>query len=379
MSALFEAITLRGVTIPNRVWLGPMCQYSCFDRQGKPHDWHLVHLGARASGGFGLVMTEATAVLPNGRITPHCAGIWNDDQAAEWKRVAEFVSSQGAVPAIQLAHSGRKGSVRSPLQGPEVSLDQNDSGWRTWAPSPIAFGALAQPKGMTVEDIAVVTKAFGEAAIRADRAGFGVVEIHAAHGYLLHEFLSPISNQRTDAYGGNFEGRCRFLLEVVDQVTNVWPDHKPLFVRLSATDWIPNGWNVDDSAQLAHRLKEHGVDLIDVSSGGLDPKAEIPIHPGYQVPFSKQIKASAKLPVTAVGLITEPRQANNILESASADVIMIARAALRMPSWPLWAAHVLGRTRSEIRYPPPYTRGAWLPEDSSDFILTEPLGRHGHE
>jgi 2,4-dienoyl-CoA reductase-like NADH-dependent reductase (Old Yellow Enzyme family) len=339
MPSLLDPITLRDVTFRNRVWLSPMCQYSADD--GVPNDWHLVHLGSRAVGGFGLVMTEATAVVPEGRISPQDTGLWTDEQAAAWRRIVAFLHARGAAAGVQLAHAGRKASTYAPWHG-SGAVPAADGGWATVAPSAVALGDHPAPVAMSADQIAATIGAFTAAARRADRAGFDVIEIHGAHGYLLHQFLSPITNRRRDAYGGSFENRTRLLLEVVDGVRTVWPAGKPLVVRISATDWIDGGWTPAESTDLARILREHGVDLIDVSTGGLDPAQRIAVGPGYQVPFARDVRTKAEIPTGAVGLITEPGQAQQILDEGSADVVYLARAALREPGWPLRAAHELG-------------------------------------
>jgi 2,4-dienoyl-CoA reductase-like NADH-dependent reductase (Old Yellow Enzyme family) len=332
-------MTLRGTTFRNRIWTSPMCQYSSVD--GHPTDWHLVHLGGFARGGSGLVFTEATAVTAEGRISPVDAGIWTDAQASDYERITAFIRGQGAVPGIQLAHAGRKASTNPPwIGGGSVAID--DGGWQTVAPSPIAFGRYAQPKELAPEEIRKLIDDWAGAARRALDAGFEVAEIHAAHGYLLHEFLSPLSNRRADGYGGDLAGRARLLFEIVDVVRAAWPDDRPLFVRLSASDWVDGGLDVDEVAIVARDLKEHGVDLIDVSSGGNSPAQQITLGPGYQVPFARTIREVSGLPVGAVGLITEPQQAETILAESSADAVFLARALLREPSWPQRAAHEFG-------------------------------------
>jgi 2,4-dienoyl-CoA reductase-like NADH-dependent reductase (Old Yellow Enzyme family) len=356
---LLESLTLRDVTIRNRAWLAPMCQYSAFDRDGMPGDWHLVNLGRHASGGFGLVMTEAAAVVPEGRISPEDVGIWSDDHIAPWRRVADFVRGQGAVPAMQLAHAGRKASTFSPFGGGAGTVPVEEGGWETVGPSPIAFEGFTAPREMSTAEVAEVPGAFAAAAERADRAGFDVVEVHAAHGYLIHQFLSPLSNQRTDGYGGSFEGRTRLAIEVVDAIRAVWPDDKPLIVRFSATDWADGGWDVDETARLAAVLADHGVDLVDVSTGGLVAHQDIPVAPGYQVPMAAEVRRVSGLPTVAVGLITEPDQAQQVLDEGSADAVMLARGAIREPSWPLRAAHALGVPASDAPYVPQYRRGVW--------------------
>jgi 2,4-dienoyl-CoA reductase-like NADH-dependent reductase (Old Yellow Enzyme family) len=340
------------------MWLAPMCQYSCFARDGMPTDWHLVNLGRHAVGGFGLVMTEAAAVVPEGRISPEDAGIWSDEHIAPWRRITEFVRGQGVVPAVQLAHAGRKASTHG-LSGLPGSVPVDEGGWQAVAPSAVAFDGYAVPRELTTDEVAAVPGAFADAAARADRAGFDVVEIHAAHGYLLHQFVSPLSNRRTDRYGGSFENRTRLVVEVADAIRAVWPADKALFLRLSATDWAPGGWTVEESTRLAAVLAERGVDLVDVSSGGLVAHQQISVGPGYQVPFARDVRAGGGLPVVAVGLITEPAQAEAVLADGSADAVMLARAAIREPGWPLRAAHELGVDPQDAPYPPQHVRGAW--------------------
>ncbi len=358
--SLFDPITLRDVTVPNRIWLAPMCQYSCLEGDGMPTDWHLVHLGARAAGGFGLVMTEAAAVSPEGRITAEDAGIWTDQQAAAWARISTFISSQGAVPAMQLAHAGRKGSTYSFWHaGRDGTVPPAEGGWTTVGPSTIPFEGYLAPEALSVAAIRQVVADFAAAAVRADRAGFQVVEIHAAHGYLVHEFLSPLSNARTDAYGGSLENRARLLTEIVTAIRDVWPAEKALFVRFSGTEWIEGGWTVQETSQVARWVADLGVDLVDLSSGGTAATAQIPIGPGYQVPLAAQVKAESEVPTAAVGLITDPAQAAEIVARDKSDAVMLARAALREPSWPQRAAHELGLSRHDTPYPPQYTRGAW--------------------
>ena len=360
--ALFTPLTLRGLTLRNRVWLAPMCQYALTAGDGVPTDWQLVHLGARAQGGFGLILTEATAVVPEGRISPHDTGLWNDEQVRAWARVVDFVHGQGAAIGVQLAHAGRKAATYRGFPGePGGTVPPENGGWPTVGPSAEAFPGLATPHALARSEIADVVASFGDAAARADAAGFDVVEVHAAHGYLLHQFLSPLANHRTDEYGGGFAGRTRLAVEVVDAIRSRWPEHKPLLVRLSGTDWLDGGWDVDQSTRLAALLGEHGVDLVDVSSGGVLP-AEIPVGPGYQVPLAAAIR-TAGLPVAAVGLITEPAQAEAIVASGQADAVLLARAALREPGWPWRAAAELGMGVRETAYPPNYLRGAWPARD----------------
>lgn len=359
MTELFQPLTLRGVAARNRIWLAPMCQYSVRAQDGIPTDWHFVHLGSRATGGFGLVMAEASAVVPEGRISPEDTGIWSDEHIAPWRRIAEFIKEQGAVAGIQLAHAGRKASTHGIFTDGTGALPKEDGGWEVVGPSAEAFTGLLEPREMTTGDIRHVVDAFVEAAIRADKAGFDVVEIHAAHGYLLHEFLSPLSNKRTDSYGGSFDNRARFVIEVVDAIRGVWREDKPLFVRFSASEWVDGGWTVDDTAELSKLLGDHGVDLVDASSGGNVADAPIKIGPGYQVPFARQIRELSGVRTAAVGLITDPGQAEAILTEGSADAVFLARAALREPSWPLRAAHELGLDPREAPYPKQYIRGAW--------------------
>jgi 2,4-dienoyl-CoA reductase-like NADH-dependent reductase (Old Yellow Enzyme family) len=355
---LFETLTLRGVTARNRIWLAPMCQYSAFAQDGMPTDWHLVNLGSHATGGFGLVMTEAAAVVAEGRISPEDVGIWSDEHVEPWRRIADFVREQGAVPAMQLAHAGRKASTYG-LSGLPGTVPGDEGGWQPVGPSPVAYEGFAEPRELTTDEVAAIPQAFADAAVRADRAGFDVVEIHAAHGYLLHQFASPLSNLRTDRYGGSFENRTRLVVEVADAIRAVWPDEKPLLVRFSATDWAPGGWDVEQTARLATVLAEHGVDLVDVSSGGLVAHQSIDVGPGYQVPFAEEVRRASGLPVVAVGLLTEPQQAEQVLVDGAADAVMLARAAIREPGWPLRAAHELGVPASDAPYPPQHGRGAW--------------------
>jgi 2,4-dienoyl-CoA reductase-like NADH-dependent reductase (Old Yellow Enzyme family) len=349
---LFSPLELRTVSLRNRIAVSPMCQYSSVD--GMANDWHLVHLGARAAGGAGLVLSEATAVEARGRISPADLGIWDDSHVEPLRRVTAFISSQGAVPGIQLAHAGRKASTAPPWAGGTVGPEAG--GWTVVGPSPLPFGpGSPAPEPLDAAGLRQIVEAFAAAARRALAAGFRVVEIHAAHGYLLHSFLSPISNQREDAYGGDFEGRTRLLLETVEAVRAAWPDELPLLVRISATDWLQGGWDIDQSVELAHRLRALGVDLVDCSSGGLAPGAEIPLAPGYQVPFAERIRREAEIATGAVGLITEPAQADAIIREGRADLVLLARQLLREPSWPLRAAHELGHDAAEL-WPRQYLR-----------------------
>ncbi|MBS7549388.1 NADH:flavin oxidoreductase/NADH oxidase [Dietzia massiliensis] len=361
MALLFEPIRIRDLEIRNRAWLSPMCQYSCEDRDGVPTPWHLVHLGARAQGGFGLILAEASAVVPEGRISPEDAGLWNDAQRDAWAPIVDFAHSQGAAIGIQLAHAGRKASAYRAWPGyPVGSMPVDEGGWTTVAPSAIPFGDMATPEALDADGIRAVVGAFADAARRADQAGFDVVEIHAAHGYLLHEFLSPLSNERTDSYGGSRDNRARLLLEVCDAVREVWPEGKPLFVRISATDWVPGGWTPEDSRWLAGRLAEHGVDLVDVSSAANTPdRPPVPLEQGYQVPLTEEVRASGAVLAGAVGLISDPEYAESLLVDGRADVVFLGRVALREPAWPQRAAAELGLDWREAPYPPQYTRGKW--------------------
>ena len=350
---LFEPMTLGDVTLRNRIAVSPMCEYSATD--GVPDDWHLVHLGSRAVGGAALVFTEATAVSPEGRISPADTGIWNGTQQTAWARIAAFIASQGAVPGIQLAHAGRKGSTQVPWRGGKA-LPAGQGDWVPVAPSALAFSDdYPMPVALDADGIARVVADFAAATRRARGAGFRVVEIHAAHGYLLHEFLSPLSNVRTDAYGGTLANRARLLREVVAAVRGAWPAPAPLVVRVSATDWVEGGWDIGECVELARWLKQDGVDLIDCSSGGNAAQAHVPIGPGYQVPFAARIRREAGIATGAVGLITDARQAEAILERGDADLVFLARELLRDPYFPRRAAAELG-----VRIEPPVQYGrAW--------------------
>jgi 2,4-dienoyl-CoA reductase-like NADH-dependent reductase (Old Yellow Enzyme family) len=355
---LFSSFQLRSVVFPNRIGVSPMCQYSSQD--GFAADWHLVHLGSRAQGGAGLVIVEASAVVPEGRISSGDLGIWKDEHIPALARIASFIHSQGARVGIQLAHAGRKGSMSVPFPPPigtgERLLLPAEGGWQPVAPSAVPFSSTyAIPQPLDQAGINATIEAFRQAAHRALKAGFDFVEIHAAHGYLLHQFLSPLANQRTDAYGGSFQNRTRLALEVVDAVRAEWPSHLPLFVRISATDWTDGGWDLDQSVALACVLKQHGVDLVDVSSGGNVSGATIPTGPGYQVPFAERIRREADIPTAAVGQITAPAQADQIIRNGQADLVLLAREMLRDPYWPLHAAQELG---VRISWPPQYLRAA---------------------
>ena len=330
-----------------------MCQYSSED--GFANDWHLVHLGSRAVGGAALVITEAAAVEARGRISPQDLGIWKDEHIEMLARIVRFIESQGAVAGIQLAHAGRKASTARPWEG-HPPTDEAHGGWQPFAPSPIKFDeSYPLPHEMTPKDIEDVKAAFVAAARRSFAAGFKWIEIHSAHGYLSHSFLSPLSNGRRDQYGGSFENRIRFLIETTRDVRGAWPQHLPLAVRLSATDWVEGGWNLEQSIELARRLKNEGVDLIDCSSGGLVPHAKVQVGPGYQVPFAEAIRAEAQIATAAVGMITEPKQADEIIRSGKADLVLLARELLRRPYWPIHAAKSLGQI-DRVRIPPQYGR-----------------------
>ena len=351
MSILFSPVSLKGVTLKNRIVLSPMCQYASTD--GYAADWHLVHYGSRAAGGTGLIIQEATAVSPEGRITPGDLGLYHEDHAEGLKRITAFIEKQGSVPGIQLAHAGRKAGCARPWEGGK-QLGISDGGWQTVAPSALTFNPEdASPIAMDKISLTKVVTDFGTAAVRAMAAGYRVIEIHAAHGYLLHEFLSPLSNRREDNYGGSLEKRARLLLEVVREVRSVIPEGTPLFVRISATDWVEGGWDTTEAIVLASMLKEEGVDLIDSSSGGMVPYAKIPLAPGYQVPFADMIRREVGIMTGAVGLITGARQAEEILQKGQADLIILGRELLRDPHFPIRAARELG---DDITWPPQYLR-----------------------
>ena len=354
MPHLFDSFTIRDLKFSNRVFVSPMCEYSSVD--GYANDWHLVHLGSRAVGGAGLVLTEATAVLPEGRISPQDLGIWKDEHIDFLKRIVSFIHEQGSVAGMQLAHAGRKASTRRPWEGDGV-VPETEGGWQNvMAPSAIQFADnYPTPQALTVDGIQQVVRAFADAARRACDAGFRVIEIHAAHGYLIHEFLSPLSNHRDDTYGGSFENRTRLIRQIVTGVRSSWPKGAPLFVRISATDWVEGGWDLEQSIELARSLKQLGVDLIDCSSGGTVPHAKIPAGPGYQTPFAQRIRHEAEILTGAVGMITSPVQAEQIIGTGQADAIVIAREFLRDPYWPLRAAKELEQS---ISWPVQYLRAA---------------------
>ncbi|MEO6284634.1 MAG: NADH:flavin oxidoreductase/NADH oxidase [Dyadobacter sp.] len=350
-SQLFSPITLKGITLKNRLVVSPMCQYSSVD--GFANDWHLVHLGSRAVGGAGLLITEATAISPEGRISPQDLGIWKDEHIEKLKQITDFITAQGAVPGIQLAHAGRKASTYPAWKG-RGHVPVEEGGWKAVSASAIAFSDKDDvPLELDLEGINKVIEDFKLAAVRALQAGFKVIEVHAAHGYLVHQFMSPLSNQRSDEYGGSFENRIRLLLEIIEAVHSVWPEDLPLVVRISATDWAEGGWDADQSVRLAEILKTKDIAFIDVSSGGLVSYAKIPIGPSYQVPFSAQIKKETGSLTGSVGLITTAQQAEDILKNGEADLIIMAREMLRDPYLPLHAAHQLGE---DIVWPIQYDR-----------------------
>jgi 2,4-dienoyl-CoA reductase-like NADH-dependent reductase (Old Yellow Enzyme family) len=365
MTHLFDPLAIRDITFANRVFVSPMCQYSSTD--GYANDWHFVHLGSRATGGAGLVLTEATAVLPEGRISPQDLGIWMDDHVEPLARIARFIHEQGSVAGMQLAHAGRKASTYAPWAG-QGMIPENEGGWNTVvAPSALAFtDDYPMPQALSIDGIQNIVSAFAAAARRACEAGFRVIEIHAAHGYLIQEFLSPLSNQRTDAYGGSFENRTRVLREIVAAVRGSWPERAPLFVRISATDWIDGGWDIEQSVELARQLKQLGVDLIDCSSGGNTEHAKMPVGAGYQTPFAEQIRGEANIFTGAVGMITSPIQAEHIMVTGQADAVLVARELLRDPYWPLRAARELGQP---ISWPVQYLTAA--PEGSQIRVAVD--------
>ena len=352
MTNLFDPLTIGSITIRNRIGVSPMCQY-CYE-DGFSNDWQLVHLGARAAGGAGLIITEATAVEARGRITPHDAGIWKDDHIPLLRKVTRFIKEQGAVPGIQIAHAGRKANTHRPWDGSSPITMDDPQFWQVVGASPIAFADGYQtPQELTTEEIHAIAIAFRHGAERALQAGFEFLEIHAAHGYLLHSFLSPLSNHRSDQYGGSFANRTRLLLEVIGEIRKVWQDNLPLAVRISATDWVENGWTITESVELARLFIQAGVDVVDCSSGGNLPKAPVPVGPGYQVPFSETIRSTGVM-TAAVGLITAPAQADQIIRNQQADIVLLGREMLRNPSWALHAAHAL---RQAPPVPPQYLRG----------------------
>ena len=370
MSALFSPYTIRDVTFRNRIFVSPMCQYSSED--GLPTPWHLVHLGSRAVGGAGLVMAEATAVVPEGRISPDDSGLWSAAHAAAFAPIVDFIHAQGSIAAIQLAHAGRKASTRAPWDpaGPGRAIAPDEPrGWQVVAPSALPFrDGDPVPHALTEAELDDVVATFVRGARFALDAGFRVIELHMAHGYLLNEFLSPLSNRRDDAYGGDFAGRTRLPLRVTEAVRAAWPAELPLFVRISATDWAEGGWSIDDSVAFARLLKERGVDLVDCSSGGLVPWAKIAAGPGYQVPFARAVREGAGIATGAVGLITEAAQAEAILAEGAADAVLLARKLLADPYWPLHAAAQLG---VDLEWPPQYRRGKPAPRQPEAPVATK--------
>jgi len=365
MIHLFDPLAIRDITFANRVFVSPMCQYSSTD--GYANDWHFVHLGSRAVGGAGLVFTEATAVLPEGRISPQDLGIWMDDHIEPLARIVRFVHGQGSVAGMQLAHAGRKASTYRPWSG-HGTIPESNGGWNNVvAPSALAFAdQYPMPQALSIDGIKNIVSAFANAARRACEAGFDVIEIHAAHGYLIHEFLSPLSNHRTDVYGDSFENRTRILREIVAAVRGTWPERAPLFVRISASDWVDGGWDIQQSVELARRLKELGADLIDCSSGGNVPHAKIPVGPGYQTHFAEQIRREAGILTGTVGMITSPVQAEHIIATGQADAVIIARELLRDPYWPLRAARELAQP---VSWAVQYLRAA--PEGSQARVAVD--------
>jgi 2,4-dienoyl-CoA reductase-like NADH-dependent reductase (Old Yellow Enzyme family) len=356
MTTLFDPIDLRGVRVRNRIWVSPMCQYTVDERDGVPTDWHLVHLGSFARGGAGLVLAEATAVTPEGRISPHDTGLWNDAQVAAWRRVTDFAHTQGAVIGVQLAHAGRKASVYPEwgFDGRKGTMPESEGGWQTVSASDLAFGDYAAPRALDADELPDVVAAFVAGARRALEAGFDLVEVHAAHGYLIHQFLSPLSNARTDAYGGSLENRARLLLEIVRGVRAEVGESVPVLVRFSATDYVEGGWDEAQTATVAGWAREAGADLFDISSGGLVTGVHIPSGPGYQVPLAESVAADAGVRVSAVGRITEPRQAADLVSSGQVDAVMLGREMLRDPHFALRAATELG---VDLDYwPPQYLR-----------------------
>ncbi len=356
MADLFDPLVLRSVTIRNRLGIAPMCMHSA--EEGRATDWHLVHYGSRAVGGWGLIVAEATAVTPEGRITPEDTGLWNDHQIEPLSRVTRFIKTYGSTPGIQLAHAGRKGATARPFSvaRPGQPLSVAEGGWRVVAPSPLPFDAPSPvPVELSLSEIKEIQMAFAAAALRAYHAGYELLELHAAHGYLIHEFLSPVTNKRTDTYGGSFANRTRMLMETVASVQKVWPQRLPLAVRLSCVDWVEGGWTLEDSIALARKLKAAEVDLVDCSSGALVPDARIPVAPGFQVPLAQAIRREAGIKTAAVGLITQARQAADIIAAGQADMVFMARQALRDPYFPIHAAALLGR-KDAVPIPGQYSR-----------------------
>ena len=353
MSHLFDSVQFRDVVLRNRIGVPAMCQYSA--QEGMANDWHFVHYGTRAIGGAGLIISEATAVAPEGRISPYDIGLWDERQIEPLARIVHFAKEQGCPMAVQLAHAGRKASMRRGWEA-QTPLLEGKGGWQPIGPSPISFSSEhATPLALDATGVRMVVNQFAVAARRALACGFSAIEIHAAHGYLLHQFLSPLANQRTDDYGGDFANRTRLLFEVVQAIRSVWPERLPLFVRLSATDWVPGGWGPEETVELCRGLKTQGVDLINVSTAGMVPDAKIPVGPGFQTKFAEEVRREAGVPTAAVGLITSPAQADHIVRTGQADVVLLGREILRNPYWPLMAAHELGHV---IVWPPQYERSA---------------------
>ena len=348
---LFSPMTIRGLTLPHRLWVSPMCQYSALE--GVVQYWHQVHLGALALGRPGLIIAEATSVVPEGRITPDDSGLWNDEQVQAWRPIIDFSHSQGTPMALQLAHAGRKASTSSPFKSDGSGVGVEQGGWETEAPSALAYGKLPRPHELSPTRIDTIVESFAAATRRAVNAGFDAIEVHAAHGYLLHEFLSPLSNLRDDSYGGSFEGRSRIVLEIVERVRSAMPESMPLFVRISATDWLEGGWDLEASIRISHQLAQRGVDLIDVSSGGLSPEQAIKLGPGYQMPFAEAISHEVEVAVAAVGLITEALEAEQALQSGVANAILMGRQFLRDPRYAMRAATELGVS---LEWPGQYLR-----------------------
>lgn len=354
MPHLFSPLTLRSVELKNRIAVSPMCQYSAED--GFVNDWHVVNYGTRSLSGASLMMVEASAVVPEGRISPWDLGIYKDEHITGLQKITSFAESHGAVPGVQISHAGRKASHLQPWMGGRQLKPNESLGWTTVAPSPIPFGDMEEvPRELTHDDIEQIQSAFVKAAQRAYKAGFKVVELHAAHGYLINQFLSPLSNHRTDEYGGSYENRIRFLLEIVEKTRAVWPDDLPLVVRISATEWVEGGWSKQDSVKLAGILKDKGVDMVDCSTGGNVAKVRIPLSPGYQVEFAEAVRATGIITGT-VGLITTAQHADEIIRSGKADVVSMARQLIRDPYFPLRAAHELGQ---EVKWPVQYERAKW--------------------
>ena len=348
---LFSPMTIRGLTLPHRLWVSPMCQYSALE--GVVQYWHQVHLGALALGRPGLIIAEATSVVPEGRITPDDSGLWNDEQVQAWRPIIDFSHSQGTPMALQLAHAGRKASTSSPFKSDGSGVGVEQGGWETEAPSALAYGKLPRPHELSPTRIDTIVESFAAATRRAVNAGFDAIEVHAAHGYLLHEFLSPLSNLRDDSYGGSFEGRSRIVLEIVERVRSAMPESMPLFVRISATDWLEGGWDLEASIRISHQLAQRGVDLIDVSSGGLSPEQAIKLGPGYQMPFAEAISREVEVAVGAVGLITEASAAEQALQSGVANAVLMGREFLRDPRYAMRAATELGVS---LEWPGQYLR-----------------------